>query len=417
VFLATSPLHREHKLRMTTAEVLRRIRAGVRCARDLAGDVEFSAEDAARTEPEFLVEAVAAAIAAGATTINLPDTVGYATPDEYRELFERVRCSATGARSVVLSAHCHDDLGLAVANSLAAVAGGARQVECTINGIGERAGNCALEEIAMALRTRQDRYGLQVGIDATRLCATSRLLANVTGNAVPKNKAIVGDNAFAHEAGIHQHGVLQHRGTYEVLNAADVGAASGAGQLVLGKHSGKHALRARVRELGFELDGDALTALFARFKQLADRKRQVFDADLEALLAGTGAAAAGPWELRSLHATCGTGTLPSAAVRLRHRDGAEVAEAAAGDGPVDAAWKALVRATAAPNALLRRYQVQGVTFGEDAQGRVAVECAFDGRPFRGHGVSTDIVEASARAFLDAINRHARAAAMTAEVKL
>ncbi|MFN3242483.1 MAG: 2-isopropylmalate synthase [Planctomycetota bacterium] len=407
VFLATSPLHREKKLRMDRDEVLRRVEAGVRLARSRCADVEFSAEDASRTEPEFLVKVVQVAIDAGATTINLPDTVGYSMPAEYGAMFANVREHVRGIDGVVLSTHCHDDLGLAVANSLAGVQHGARQVECTINGIGERAGNCALEEVAMAVRTRPDRFGVASAIDTTRLCATSRVLAAVTGVGVPPNKAIVGDNAFAHESGIHQHGVLQHRATYEVMRAEDVGAR--ACGIVLGKHSGRHALVARTRALGFALDDDELDRLFVRFKELADRKKQVFDGDLEALIHDE-ATVEGPWHLRSLHASAGAGTLPSAAVRMRHREHGDRDEAAVGDGPVDAAWKAIVRATGIPNAALHRFQIHSATLGEDAQGRVTAECRFGDDLVRGHGVHTDIVEASARAFLDAINRNERSAA-------
>lgn len=401
VFLATSPVHREKKLRMSKDEVLRRIEQGVRLARTRCVDVEFSAEDASRTEPEFLVQAVQVAIDAGATTINLPDTVGYSLPDEYGAMFANIREHVRGIDDIVLSTHCHDDLGLAVANSLAGLQNGARQVECTINGIGERAGNCALEEVAMAVKTRQDLFAIAPTLDSQRLCATSRVLAGITGINVPPNKAIVGDNAFAHESGIHQHGILQHRSTYEIMRAEDVGARGGS--LVLGKHSGRHALEARVRALGFELDEQELEQLFVRFKELADRKKQIFDGDLEALLLDD-AGADGPWQLLSLHASAGAGTLPSAAVRMHHPEHGNRDEAAVGDGPVDASWKAIVRATGLEDAELQRFQIHSASLGGDAQGRVTVECRIAGETVRGHGVSTDIVEASARAFLDAINR-------------
>ena len=402
VFLATSPVHREHKLRMSTQQVLARIREGVAMAREGCCDVEFSAEDASRTEPAFLVEAVQAAIEAGATTINLPDTVGYSLPTEYAAMFENVRANVPGIDDIVLSTHCHDDLGLAVANSLAGISAGARQVECTINGIGERAGNCALEEVAMALHTRRERFGVEATVDTTRLCATSRVLSSVTGVATPPNKSIVGDNAFAHESGIHQHGVLQNRLTYEIMRAEDVGA-DGC-NLVLGKHSGRHAVRARIADLGFELDDAALETVFERFKELADRKKQVHDADLEALLVDHSHPGGDNWRIASLHTHAGTGTLPNAAVRLFDADGVEHSEAAIGDGPVDATWKAIVRTIGLADAELLRFQVQSVTLGEDAQGRVTAECRIDGEVVRGHGISTDIVEASALAFINAVNR-------------
>lgn len=405
VFLATSPVHRTDKLRMSRAQVLARIREGVTMARRRCADVEFSAEDATRTEPEFLVSAVQAAVDAGATTINLPDTVGYALPGEYGDMFDNVRQSVRGIERVTLSTHCHDDLGLAVANSLAGVHHGARQVECTINGIGERAGNCALEEVAMAVMTRSDLFVVEPGIDASRLCATSRVLASVTGIATPPNKAIVGQNAFSHESGIHQHGVLQNRSTYEIMRAEDVGAVGGG--IVLGKHSGHHALAARVRDLGFELDDAELAQVFQRFKQLADRKKEILDGDLEALVLD-GGSPGGPWQLRSLQASSGTGTLPNAAVAMHHPERGNRNEAAVGDGPVDAAWQAIVRATGIRDAELTRFQIHSATLGGDAQGRVTAECRFGDRVLRGHGVSTDIVEASAVAFLDAINRYERA---------
>ncbi len=399
-FLATSPVHREHKLGMDEDQVIEAIRRGVALAKSLCADVEFSAEDASRTEPEFLARAVQAAIEAGAHTINLPDTVGYAEPREYGRMFRLLRRTVPGIENVVLSTHCHDDLGLAVANSLAGVRAGARQVECTINGIGERAGNCALEEVVMAVRTRRDRYRVTTGVQSERLCRTSRLLTQITGTAVPPNKAIVGHNAFAHEAGIHQHGVLRHRATYEIMHPHDVGADGS--RMVLGKHSGRHALRQRVDELGQTLDDDAFEALFVAFKALADRKKHVDDDDLEALIVG-GTRAPGPWQLRSLSTTAGTGTAHACA-SVQHTNGEECREAAAGDGPIDATFRAIARATGFDTAHLRDYSVHSVTVGEDAQGRVAAECEYDGQTVRGHGVSTDIVEASARAFVDAINR-------------
>jgi 2-isopropylmalate synthase len=282
VFLAASPIHRAHKLRMTPAEVTHNVRLGVERARALCSDVEFSPEDATRTEPDFLAEVVETAIAAGATTINVPDTVGYATPRQYAELIHHLLSTVREIGSIVVSAHCHDDLGLAVANSLAAIGAGARQVECTVNGIGERAGNCALEEVVMALRTRFDEYGLSTAIDPRGLCAISRLVEEASGIAVQRHKAVVGRNAFAHEAGIHQHGMLRHRDTYEILRAEDVG--SPGTDLVLGKHSGRAAFAARLRALGHAVEGEPLNRLFGEFKRLADRRKEIHDSDLLALL-------------------------------------------------------------------------------------------------------------------------------------
>jgi 2-isopropylmalate synthase len=282
VFLATSAIHREYKLNMAKEEILRTAVEGVKLARELCSDVEFSPEDASRTELEFLAEVVEAVVAAGAGTVNIPDTVGYTVPEEFHEVFAYLRRNVRGIDNVVLSVHCHNDLGMAVANSLAAVRAGARQVECTINGIGERAGNCSLEELAMALKTRKSFFGLRTGIDTTRLYPTSRLVSQITGMPIPRNKAIVGENAFAHESGIHQHGMLRHHSTYEIMRPQDVGLSRT--NLVLGKHSGRHAFRERVRELGFELDELEINRLFEEFKALADKKKELFDGDIEALV-------------------------------------------------------------------------------------------------------------------------------------
>jgi 2-isopropylmalate synthase len=401
VFLATSPIHRVHKLRMEKDAVLDAIRRGVAHARSIYPDVEFSAEDAARTEPEFLAEAVSAAIEAGATTINIPDTVGHAEPGEFFDRIASLVEVASRHEGVVISAHCHDDLGLALANSLAAVRAGARQVECTVNGLGERAGNCALEELVMAVRHRADRYGVHTGVRTEHLCATSRLVSGVTGVTVPPNKAVVGANAFAHEAGIHQHGVLADASTYEILRPDEVGAGRSA--LVLGKHSGRHAVRARLIELGHFLDESALETVFAGFKELADRKKQVDDDDLEALAVGT-ARASGPWQLVEMSATAGSGSTSHAAVRIRGDGGDVVAEAAVGDGPIDAAFRAISRAVGMPGIEFRALDIRSLTVGEDAQGRVVVTCGHGERVVRGHGCSTNVVEAAAFAIVDAVNR-------------
>jgi 2-isopropylmalate synthase len=404
VFLATSEIHRTFKLNMAKEEIIRRAVEGVRLARKHCDDVEFSAEDASRTEPAYLVDVVSAVIEAGARTVNIPDTLGYTVPEEFAALFSYLRAHVPGIDKVLLSVHCHDDLGMAVANSLAAVSAGARQVECTINGIGERAGNCSLEEIVMALRTRVNHFGLVTGVDSRKLYPTSRLVASITGMHVPRNKAVVGENAFAHESGIHQDGMLKNASTYEIMNPEDVGISRS--NLVLGKHSGRHAFRERVQQLGFSLGDEELNAAFAEFKKLADRKKEMFDGDIEAIIMNTESGGTGPWEMVELHITAGTGAIAVAAVRLRHGDGRIVDEGSVGDGPVDAAFKALERATGI-NLELRNFDLRSVTMGEDAQGEVTVTVDYNDRSHRGHGVSTDIVEAGALAYLDVINRICR----------
>lgn len=401
LFLSTSPLHREHKLGMSKQQVLDAACRSIEQATGICDEVEFSAEDAMRTEPAFLAEVFSAAVAAGATTLNAPDTVGYMTPDEIGARFAWLRANVDGAERVVFSSHCHDDLGLAVANSLAAISAGARQVECTINGIGERAGNAALEEIVMALKVRHADFGVDSRIDTRRLVPTSRLLAQLTGQPVPRNKAVVGDNAFAHESGIHQHGILKHPGTYEIMRPEDVGV-SGT-RLVLGKHSGRHALRQRLSELGQDLDETAMDALFVRFKKLADKKREVHDDDLQALALGLDPDASGPWCITQLTTSTHLGGSASASVKLRHEDGQQVAEAALGDGPVDALLRAMQRATGHAVSLTN-FTVHGVGEGGDAQGQAHLSAHHDGRTWRGHAVSTDIVEAAAQAALAIVNR-------------
>lgn len=403
VFISTSPLHREHKLGLSRAQVLDRAVQGVSLARKHIADVEFSAEDALRTERDFLVEIFDAVIAAGATTINVPDTVGYTTPAEIRALFEYLRAHVRGADGVVFSAHCHNDLGLAVANSLAAIEGGAGQVECTINGIGERAGNCAMEELVMALKVRRAWFNADTGIDSTRLVPTSRLLARCTGMAVQRNKAIVGANAFAHEAGIHQHGMLKHRGTYEIMLPESVGWARS--HMVLGRHSGRAAINDRLAELGFALDPNEVERVFAEFKLLADKKREVFDADLETLAIGNDTSQARGWQLVrwTVHTGTAQGSMPTASVELMAPDGAAVCEAAVGDGPVHALCEALGRATGL-HLELDSYQVQSITTGEDAQGQATLIAHYQGEELNGSGTSTDILEATALAWLDMANR-------------
>jgi 2-isopropylmalate synthase len=400
VFLATSAIHREHKLNMAKEQIIHTAVEGVRYARSLCADVEFSPEDASRTELEFLREVVEAVIVAGATTINVPDTVGYTVPEEFHEVFSYLKEHVRGADKVVFSVHCHDDLGMAVANSLAAVRAGARQVECTINGIGERAGNASLEEVVMAIRTREGVLGVHTGIDTKRLFPTSRLLSSITGMPIPRNKAVVGENAFAHESGIHQHGMLKHHSTYEIMRPEDVGLSRT--HLVLGKHSGRAALRERVRDLGFELSDAELARVFEDFKALADKKKELFDGDLEALVLRE-AAAEGPWRLESLHAVSDSAAAATARVGLRHGDGRLVVQEATGDGPVDAAFKAVESATGVP-VTLRKFEVRSVTMGEDAQGEAVVTVEHNGRSYRGASVTTDIVESGVRAFLEVVNQ-------------
>ena len=406
VFIATSPLHREHKLSMSKQQVIDNAVAGVRRARQLCDDVEFSAEDAMRTEPEYLAEVMAAVIDAGAGTLNVPDTVGYTTPAEMGERIAYLRKHVRNIDRAILSVHCHNDLGMAVANSLAAVAAGARQVECTMTGIGERAGNAALEEIVMALKTRSELFRVDTGIVTQRLYPTARLLTNLLGMSLPRNKAVVGENAFAHEAGIHQHGMLKHRGTYEIMRPEDVGFAQS--QLVLGKHSGRHALRERLAGLGHQPDDMQLDEIFTRFKTLADRKREVFDNDLEALALGRDPDALGPWRIAQLHSSSHVGGMASATVKLIHEDGRQASEASTGDGPVHAVLRAIERASGHELAI-GDFQIRSLSLGGDAQGQATLTVEHAGRSIRGNGVSTDIVEAAALAALEVVNRIERLA--------
>lgn len=406
LFLATSPLHREFKLAMSREQVIDNAVRAIETARRHFDDVEFSAEDAIRTEPDYLAEVFSAAIAAGAGTVNVPDTVGYTTPAEMAERIAYLRRHVRGIERAVISTHCHDDLGLAVANSLAAVAAGARQVECTVGGIGERAGNASLEEVVMALATRAERFGVATGIDTRKLYPTARLLSQLTGQPIARNKAVIGENAFAHESGIHQHGMLKHRGTYEIMKPEDVGFSRS--QLVLGKHSGRHALRERLGGLGFTPDEAQLDAIFTRFKTLADRKREVFDSDLEALAVGRDPEAVGPWHLEHLHASSHLGGNGSASVRLVHEDGRRASEAAIGDGPIDAVLRAIGRAIGC-ELELTDFQIRALTQGGDAQGQATLGVRHQDRVLQGRGVSTDIVEAAALAALEVANRIERAA--------
>lgn len=415
-FLATSDLHLQHKLRMTRAQVIARVSEMVAHARSLCEDVEYSPEDAGRSDPAFLYEVLAAAIEAGATTLNIPDTVGYTLPDEFGALIAGIRANVPGIDRAIISVHCHDDLGLAVANTLAGLRAGARQAEGCINGIGERAGNCSLEEVVMALRTRRPTLGLETGIDTTQLARVSKLVSTCTGFQVPPNKAVVGSNAFAHESGIHQDGMLKHQATYEIMTPADVGATGT--RLVLGKHSGRHAFADQLGSLGVRLDGEALDRAFERFKALADHKKHIGEADLLALASSERAAAQQHYGLEGLQVGCGTMGMPTATVRLRGPSGDVVVQAAVGTGPVDAAFKAIDQIVGARVALLE-YQVHSVTEGIDALGQVSVRVRPDDANARrtssaqgserlpavhGYGADTDIVVASAKAYLAALNR-------------
>jgi len=405
VFLGTSKLHREFKLGKAQSEILRLAIESVKRAKSFTRDVEFSPEDASRTELDFLMKVVEAAIEAGATTINMPDTTGYATPAEYERMFRHVIGTAKGATNVIFSAHCHDDLGLAVANALAAVQGGARQVEGTINGIGERAGNTALEEFVMAIRTRNDAFkGLHTGLKLREIVKTSRLVSRMCSFPVPRNKAIVGANAFAHGSGIHQDGILKKRETYEIMNPRDVGW--GLTELPLTKHSGRAAVAARLKHLGFKMTDVDVMAIFAKFKELGDRKKFVYDDDLAALVEGQITEVPETWSLDYLNVTSGNQTVPTATVRLKRfgkKDGAQQ-DASIGDGPVDSALKAMDRITKTRGKLMD-YQLRAVSEGKDALGEVTVKVDFgDAELVTGKGASTDVIEASARAYLNAVNR-------------
>ncbi len=414
-FLATSPIHMKHKLRMDPEEVIEQVIEMVSFASSFCADVEFSPEDAGRSDPEFLYVVLAEAIKAGATTLNIPDTVGYTTPEEFGGLINGIMANVPGIEDVIVSVHCHDDLGLATANTLAGLRAGARQAEVTINGIGERAGNASLEEIVMSLYTRPTTYNLRTGIDTTQLARVSRMVSNYTGIAVQPNKAIVGANAFAHEAGIHQDGMLKNNMTYEIMRPETVGVDKS--KLVLGKHSGRHALRNRLQELGYELDDSELRKIFARFKELADKKKTITNADLEALMADEIYQPVEVYALEALQVACGTIGMPTASVRLRGPDGQIHTQAAIGTGPVHAAFTAIDQATGEHVKLLE-YTVNAVTEGIDALGEVTVRIqdgnghevvnpqsgTFSTRTFGGHGADTDIIVASARAYLAAINK-------------
>ncbi|ACL24151.1 MULTISPECIES: 2-isopropylmalate synthase [Chloroflexus] len=422
-FMSTSDIHLEYQFRKTRAEALQLIHEMVSYARSLCEDVEFSPMDAGRTDPLFLREAVAVAVAAGATTLNIPDTVGYLTPDEYGAMIRDLRENVPGIENCILSTHCHDDLGMAVANSLAGVRAGARQVECTINGIGERAGNASLEEVVMALHTRQQYYGLRTRINTREIARTSRLVSSFIGVPVPPNKAIVGANAFAHESGIHQDGVLKYRQTYEIMSAETVGFDSNT--LVLGKHSGRHAFRKYLEEKGYKLNDDEFQHVFARFKDLCDRKKKVDDRDIEALIAGEMQHTPELYKLDHVQYASGVGMIPTATVRLIGPDGQAKVDSAQGTGPVDAVYQAINRIIQRPNELIE-FSINAITEGLDAVAEVTVRIREQGSSarlsessstatsltgrrqsqqiFSGYGVHTDTIVAAAQAYMAALNK-------------
>ncbi|RMG93242.1 MAG: 2-isopropylmalate synthase [Chloroflexi bacterium] len=416
-FLATSDIHLKHKLRIDREECIEQVITAVSYARSLCDDVEFSPEDAGRSDPEFLVQVLGEAIKAGATTLNIPDTVGYTTPDEFGWLIRYLIENTPGADTVTWSVHCHNDLGLATANTLAGVQAGARQVEVTINGIGERAGNTALEEVVMAIHTRPNFFHLTTNIDTTQITRTSRMVSAYTGMVVQPNKAIVGANAFAHEAGIHQDGMLKHHQTYEIMRPETVGLH--ASKLVLGKHSGRHAFRVRLQELGYDnLSKEELDVAFQRFKRLADKKKVVTDADLEAIIADEIYQPPEIWKLNHIQVSCGDHSIPTATVSLTGPDGQVYQDAALGTGPVDAVYQAINRIVGVPNTLLE-FTINAVTEGLDAvaETTIRIQPHEEGgyklnpqtnqpsaRTFSGHGASTDIVVASARAYMSALNK-------------
>ena len=415
-FLATSPIHMEHKLKMTPEQVVERVREMVGYARSLCPDVEFSPEDAGRSDPRFLYKVLAVAIEAGATTLNIPDTVGYTVPVEYGQLIRDIRENTPGAKNVVISCHCHNDLGLATANTLAGVENGARQVEVTVNGIGERAGNTSLEELTMALYTRHQVYEVDTNIVTQEIHRSSDMVSRYTGMVVQPNKAIVGANAFAHEAGIHQDGMLKHKRTYEIMDAGTIGLSQS--KLVLGKHSGRHAFRVHLEDLGYRLSEQDLDDVFRRFKDLADKKKIVTDADLQALIGDELYQPPEVWQIEDVQVSCGTNVIPTAVVRLRNVEtGQVVTDAGFGTGPVDAVYAGINRLVGAPNKLVE-FVIQAIDQGMDAVGDVTIRIEADEligtveraqggrgqRIFSGRGIDTDIVVASAKAYMQALNK-------------
>jgi 2-isopropylmalate synthase len=400
LFLATSDIHLKYKLKKSREEVFDMAVESVRHAKKLTDDVEFSAEDATRSDVDFLCRVVEAVIDAGAVTVNIPDTVGYAIPDEFGGLIRTIRERVPNIGKAVVSVHCHNDLGLAVANSVAAVQNGARQVECTVNGIGERAGNASVEEIAMILHTRNELLGLHTGVVNTEIYRSSQLLSNITGVYVQRNKAVVGSNAFAHEAGIHQDGVIKHALTYEIMTPQSVGIPESV--LVLGKHSGRHALSKRLSEMGYKLSKEELEKVYEAFTRLADKKKEVYDADLMVLVQEQSMESVDAWAVENIQVLSGTTLIPTASVRLRR--GEEVFDnSSTGDGPVDAVCRAIDRITGL-QARLTEYTINAVTKGKDAMGEVLVQIEHKKQIYSGRAASTDVIEASAKAYLNAVNQ-------------
>ncbi len=401
VVLSTSDIHLEHQLHISREQALELSVEAVRYAKRYCSVIEFSAMDATRSDWDYLCQVLAATIKAGATVVNIPDTVGYVQPDEFGALIEYVRSNVPGIEKVTLSVHCHDDLGQAVANSLRAIQCGARQVECTINGVGERAGNAALEEIVMALKTRGDFFNLATKVDTAQIYRTSRLVSNYMGMEVPPNKAIVGANAFAHASGLHQDGMLKERTTYEIMTPDSIGV--GGSKIVLGKTSGRHAFREKLRELGYTLGSDDFTRAFAAFKELADKKKEVTERDLESLVAEELRTVSETYHLEQVQVSCGDNSVPTATVKLVAPDGEVIADAALGTGPVDAVYKAINRLVQVPNTLTE-FSVKSITEGIDAIGEVTIKIESEGRTYIGRGASTDILVASGKAYMNAINR-------------
>lgn len=403
VFIATSPIHMEYKLQMEPEEVKKQAVEAVRYAAQYTNNVEFSAEDASRSEPEFLYELFTEVIKAGASKINIPDTVGYAVPDEFGNLVAKIKKNVPNIDQVDLSVHCHNDLGLAVANSLSAIQNGANQVEVAVNGIGERAGNTALEEILMALYTRQDFYDIEITQDTTQIARLSKLVANLTGMHIQPNKAVVGDNAFAHEAGIHQDGVIKERTTYEIMDARTIGLEDN--KLVLGKHSGRHALKEFIEDLDYDLDEEAFENIFRKFKQLADKKKKLSPVEIEALIDNQYHSGDSIYKLNYLSVSTGMGLIPTATIELKKEDEVIQKASCSGDGPVDAIFQTINEIVGLEDIKLMEYKIDAITEGKDALGEVIVKTDIRGSTFIGHSAQTDITEASARAYLEAINKY------------
>jgi 2-isopropylmalate synthase len=409
-FLSTSDIHLKHQFRMTREQAKQRAVEMVQRARGYVEDVEFSPMDASRSDPSFLYEVIEAVIAAGASTVNIPDTVGYAVPQEFGALIKGICDKVSNAKQAVISVHCHNDLGVAVGNSLAAILNGAGQVECTINGIGERAGNTSLEEIVMGLRTRKDFYQADTGVRTEEIAKTSRLVSKITGMVVQPNKAIVGANAFAHTSGIHQDGLLKDKTTYEIMRPESIGLIES--KMVMGKLSGRHAFRQRLEELGYKLSEEEVNHAFERFKKLADQKKEIFEEDLEVIVSEELSKMAERFVLKTLHVTSGTDRVPTATVELEI-DGKPVSQTGTGDGPVDAVYRTIAALTQTKSRLLM-YVVKAITGGTDAQGEVSVRVEEDGRTVSGHGADTDIIAASARAYVSALSKLAYLATRQAQ---